>query len=294
MKYVLAIFVLLILVVGCKPSENTTANQQQISNAKPTANVEIIRFNAYPIYIAKGEDVVLTWNVIGAEEVLLDTPDSVRSVSSEDSLHVKPSNTATYLLVARKGADTISQTVNVEVSGGEKDNQLNQSWKSSIQTTLPQLSSAPTLPQISSDNLTSLVQYGDKTKKILGLFTYTQTENMTVKIENAYSVGLQRGYQQGLQQGYQQGYQKAQGESLDYVRKQHSNPSSSYTYSNPIWGNQYLPNTNIFNRFNRYSVQCPDCWNEFYVPDSIIIKIQDDKYCPRYEEPPHNPTIWAQ
>jgi hypothetical protein len=77
-------------------------------------------------------------------------------------------------------------------------------------------------PQISSDNLTSLLEYGDKPVSILGLFSFTRAENVTAKIENAYYVGFQEAFKKAWQEGYQN------GEKEGYSQRQNDGYSSGY------------------------------------------------------------------
>jgi len=193
MKYVVAILMLSILIVGCESSGNTGPNQIQTPEDKSEISFEIIRFNAYPLSIAKGEDVVLTWDVKGADKVILDG----NNVSSDGSLHIKLSHTTTYVLIAEKKWSSISKAVTIEV---KDDNQ-------------PKQSQPPT--KLSSDNLTSLLYYGDIPVSIFGLFNITPTENVTAKIENAYYVGFQEAFQKGWKEGYQKGEEVGHSSGYD-------------------------------------------------------------------------------
>ena len=93
----------------------------QVANASVTVTVGgsptpvIVSFTASPASINAGQSSTLSWQVTNADEV---TVTSLGNVAAAGSSQVTPAVTTTYQLTARRGAQVVSRSVTVTVTGG--------------------------------------------------------------------------------------------------------------------------------------------------------------------------------
>lgn len=104
LKYVYGLFAFIVLIGMSACGEDTGAIAPQIET-----------FNAFPPVVEPGDPSLLTWSVIGSDDVTLVIDQGVGDVSGDTRVDVRPAETTTYTLTASSafGTDTESVTVGV-------------------------------------------------------------------------------------------------------------------------------------------------------------------------------------